>query len=229
MSGTQAGSTRWWWIRHAPVPDGGFIYGQRDLDCDCGDEEIFRILARELPRDAVWLTSNLVRTRQTAAAILAASRERYAGVEPTPIAEFAEQHLGDWQGLERKAFYAERKVGTHTLWFAPADERPPGGESFADLVDRVRPAIERLTAEHRGRDIVAVTHGGTIRAALAHALGLSPQAALAFAIDNCSITRLDFLSPEKHTGLWRAVAANHRPWSRMPAAQLGQAVTIDKA
>ena len=31
-------TTRWWWVRHAPVPDGGFIYGQRDLDCDCGLE-----------------------------------------------------------------------------------------------------------------------------------------------------------------------------------------------
>ena len=57
--------TRWWWIRHAPVPDGGFIYGQRDLGCDCGDVEIFGILARELPRDAIWLTSNLLRTKQT--------------------------------------------------------------------------------------------------------------------------------------------------------------------
>ena len=66
--------TRWWWVRHAPVPDGGFIYGQRDLDCDCGDAEVFAMLARELPADAVWLTSNLVRTRQTAAAILAAAR-----------------------------------------------------------------------------------------------------------------------------------------------------------
>jgi len=78
-------TTRWWWIRHAPVPDGGRIYGQSDLDCDCGDTEIFAILARELPQGAVWLTSNLVRTRQTAAAILGAgaviAQERY-GVSP---------------------------------------------------------------------------------------------------------------------------------------------------
>ena len=71
-----------------------------------------------------------------------------------------------------------RKVGTHTLWFAPAIERAPNGESFVDLFERVTPAIDGLTAEHRGRDIVAVTHGGTIRAALALALGLDPQAAL---------------------------------------------------
>jgi broad specificity phosphatase PhoE len=224
--------TRWWWIRHAPVPDGGRIYGQRDLDCDCGDVEIFRILARELPRDAVWATSNLARTRQTAAAILAADEAgRFAGVEPLVVPHFAEQHLGEWQGQERKALYAARRVGTHTLWFAPADERPPGGESFVDLMDRVVPAIQRLNSEHTGRDIVAVTHGGTIRAAVAHALGLPPQAALGFSTDNCSLTRLDHLTADGGAGLWRVVAVNHRPWSRTPAAEhLGHnPVAIDKA
>jgi broad specificity phosphatase PhoE len=223
--------TRWWWIRHAPVPDGGRIYGQSDLDCDCTDTEIFRILARELPRDAVWATSNLVRTKQTAAAILAAdSAGRFAGVEPLSVPHFAEQHLGEWQGQERKAFYEARRVGTHALWFAPADERPPGGESFVDLVERVVPAIERLNSDHAGRDIVAVTHGGTIRAAVGHALGLQPQAALGFSTDNCSLTRLDHLTAGG-AGLWRVLAVNHRPWSRTPAAeQMGHnPVAIDKA
>ena len=70
---------------------------------------------------AVWLTSNLLRTKQTAAAILAAAPNGFAGIEPVEVAALAEQHLGEWQGQERKAFYAARKVGTHTLWFAPAD------------------------------------------------------------------------------------------------------------
>jgi alpha-ribazole phosphatase len=218
-----AGHTRWWWVRHAPVPDGGFIYGQRDLDCDCGDAEIFSVLARELPRDAVWVTSNLVRTRQTAAAIIAATEG--GPIEPVVVPELAEQHLGEWQGLERRTFYASRKIGTHALWFAPAAERPPGGESFTDLVERVFPAIERLNREHQGRDIVAVTHGGTIRAALALALGLEPQAALAFSVENCSLTRLDHLAGDGGAGLWRVVAVNHRPWSRAAAALSG----MDKA
>jgi len=34
-------------------------------------------------------------------------------------------------------------------------------------------------------------YGGTIRAALALALDLHPEAALAFTIENCSITRVD--------------------------------------
>jgi alpha-ribazole phosphatase len=227
----QAGQTRWWWIRHAPVPDGGRIYGQSDLDCDCTDIAIFTTLARELPQDAVWVTSNLARTRQTAAAILAAAADgRHAGVEPLAIPDLAEQHLGEWQGMERKPFYAARKVGTHALWFGPADERAPGGESFVDLVGRVRPVIERLTVEHRGRDIVAVTHGGTIKVALAVALGLDPQAALSFLVENCSITKLDHLQPEGAPGLWRVAAVNHRPWSKPSALDaVGNPIAVDKA
>ena len=117
--------TRWWWIRHAPVPDGGRIYGQSDLPCDCSNAEVFASLATELPANAVWVTSNLVRTRQTAEAILAAAPDKFADVAPDPLPELAEQHLGEWQGLERQAFYATRRIGTHVLWFAHADERPP--------------------------------------------------------------------------------------------------------
>jgi broad specificity phosphatase PhoE len=224
-------TTRWWWLRHAPVPDGGRIYGQGDVDCDCGDTELFRILARELPRQATWVTSHLARTRQTAAAIVAADPERFVAVEPLAVPELAEQHLGEWQGQERKAFYAARRVGTHTLWFAPAHERPRGGESFEDLMQRVVPAIERLTSEHRGKDIVAVTHGGTIRVALGLALGLKPEAALAFSVENCSLTRLDHLAVDGGSGLWRVVAVNHRPWSRTPAAEhlARNPVAVDKA
>jgi alpha-ribazole phosphatase len=214
--------TRWWWIRHAPVPDGGRIYGQSDLPCDCSDAGVFAGLAAELPAQAVWVTSNLLRTVQTAEAILAADRSKFAGIAPTALAELAEQHLGQWQGLERKAFYAERKIGTQALWFGAADERPPGGESFTDLVDRVAPAIARLNRDHRGRDIVAVTHGGTIRAAIALALALAPQAALAFSADNCSLTRLDHLCPgDGGPGLWRVVAVNRGPLSPLAGRGLG--------
>jgi broad specificity phosphatase PhoE len=219
MTVSMSDGTRWWWIRHAPVPDGGRIYGQRDLPCDCGDTAVFAELAATVPGDAVWVTSHLKRTLATARAIHAADPRKFAGVELQAYPELAEQHLGAWQGLDRKTFYAERKVGTHALWFAPAHERAPGGESFVDLVERVVPTIERLNREHRGRDIVAVTHGGTIRAALGLALGLDPRAALAFATDNCSLTRLDHLPGAGGSGLWRVVTVNRRPASRAePAA-----------
>jgi broad specificity phosphatase PhoE len=204
--------TRWWWVRHAPVPDGGRIYGQRDLDCDCSDTEKFAALAQELPRGAVWVTSHLGRTRQTAAAIMAAMKQPDAEiVDPVSIEALAEQHLGDWQGLDRKQFLAERVSNKHRFWFGPANEKAPGGESFDDLAQRVAGTIERLNADYRGRDIIAITHGGTIRAALAVALGLPPEASLAFVIDNCSVTRIEHLEDDGAVH-WRIGAVNHRPW-----------------
>jgi broad specificity phosphatase PhoE len=207
-----------------PGADGGRIYGRRSR-LRLQDAESFAVWPRAAA-EAVWVTSNR-RTTQTALAILAAAE--FAGVSP-PVPD-SPSSTGRLAGLERKPFYATRGVGTHTLWFAPADERAPGGESFADLVGRVAPAVERLTMEHRGRDIVAVTHGGTIRAALGLALGLDPQAALAFAADNCSLTRLDHLSAGGGTGLWRVVAVNRRPWPRAATAPdlARNAMAIDRA
>src|SRR5262249_9228013 len=84
-----------------------------------------------------------------------------------------------------------------------------------DLVERVSRAIERLTEQFAGRDIVAVAHGGTIKAALSLALRLDPEAALAFAIENCSITRIDHVGgPPPPAYSWRVAAVNHRPWHR---------------
>jgi alpha-ribazole phosphatase len=200
--------TRWWWVRHAPVTqDGGCIYGQADLDCDCTSEPLFNSLESYLPHEAVWVTSNLRRTHQTAQAILA---RRNGETPPVPliVPELAEQHLGEWQGLDRATFFGGRIPRPDSYWFGPAQERPPGGESFEDLVERVSPAITRINGLHAGRDIVAVTHGGTIRAALTLALGTPAQTSLAFAVANCSVTRIDHVRIGDQHG-WRVAVVNH--------------------
>jgi broad specificity phosphatase PhoE len=201
-------ATRWWWVRHAPVRnDGGNIYGQKDMTCDTGDREVFVAVAKILPRNAVWYASNLMRTHQTADAIWAAGFPKPA-VMPHEAA-FAEQHLGDWQGMNRAAFLASRPVGSH--WFAAIDEAAPNGESFMDLYNRVCAAIERITIEQAGKDIVAVAHGGTIKAAVGLALGGQPEKGLAFDIDNCSVTRLDHIAGAGHAS-WRLPMVNQQPW-----------------
>jgi alpha-ribazole phosphatase len=209
-------ATRWWWVRHAPVPDGGRIYGQRDLDCDCSDEKVFRAVAARLPADAVWVTSALKRAKQTAAAIHAASDGKHAPPEMTAHEALNEQHLGDWQGQERDAFRKAHNITGMDFWLTKGDARAPGegGESFPCLVARVVPAIERLNAEHSGRDIITVTHGGTIRAALGLALGGAPTIAHAFTIDNCSISVIEHLrqKDQKSGGVWRLDGVNLRPW-----------------
>jgi alpha-ribazole phosphatase len=201
-------TTRWWWVRHAPVrSDGGNIYGQTDLACDTSDVEVFEAVAKILPRDAVWVSSNLMRTHQTAAAIWAAGYPKPA--EMPWEAAFAEQHLGQWQGMNRAAFQATRPPGSS--WFADINEPAPGGESFMDLYNRTRAAVDRLTSAHAGRDVIAVGHGGTIKAALGLALDGAVEKGLSFDIDNCSITRLDhFKTPDR--AVWRLPMVNQQPW-----------------
>ena len=201
-------TTRWWWVRHAPVrSDGGNIYGQSDIACDTSDREVFAAVAKILPRSAVWYASNLMLTHQTAEAIWQAGFPRPA----TMIREaaFAEQHLGQWQGMNRAAFLASRPVGSH--WFAAIDEPAPGGESYMDLYTRVTAAIVRITVSEAGRDIIAVGHGGTIKAAVGLALGGLVEKGLAFDIDNCSVTRLDHIASGE-TSLWRLPMVNQQPW-----------------
>jgi alpha-ribazole phosphatase len=201
-------ATRWWWVRHAPVRnDGGNIYGQTDIECDTSDREVFEAVAKILPRGAVWYSSNLKRTHQTADAIWAAGFPKPSDM--TQEADFAEQHLGTWQGMNRAAFIASRPAGSS--WFADIDVPAPGGESFMDLYRRVCGVIDRITVAQAGRDVIAVGHGGTIKAAVGLALGGLPEKGLAFDIDNCSVTRLDHFASAGQSN-WRLPMVNQQPW-----------------
>ena len=198
--------TRWWWVRHAPVTDhGGRLYGRTNVPANTSERPRFETLARALPAGAVWLTSALLRTHQTADAIADAGHAvPTRAIEP----DLDEQDFGAWQGLTWNEVHAERGGLAHKYWVAPAHTTPPEGESFAQVMERVAAAVTRKTAEHAGEDVVAVAHGGSIRAALALALGLDPERALAFSIDNLSITRIDHVDGPARGVAWRVVAIN---------------------
>jgi broad specificity phosphatase PhoE len=208
--------TRWWWVRHAPVVvNNGRIYGRTDLPCVTDDSAAFRGLAAILPRDAVWVVSDLMRTHQTAQAIVDAGLPgppRIPGEGVFVEADLAEQDFGEWHGRTYAWLAEHRAEQFHRFWHAPAHERAPGGESFEDLLARVGPVIDRFNADFAGRDIIAVAHGGTIRSAIAKALDLAPETALAFMTDNVSVTRLDHFAGGDDLGhAWRVSCLNRPP------------------
>ncbi|MBP2292309.1 histidine phosphatase family protein [Azospirillum rugosum] len=196
--------TRWWLIRHAPVPNPDkLIYGRDDPPADTGDAASLAALADRLPANAVWVTSHLRRTRQTAAAL------RLPGSDMALVErDLAEQNFGAWEGLSHDAVAALHPEETRRFWSAPATEAPPGGESFADVIARVAGAVRRLTAAEAGRDIVAVIHGGSIRAALALALDLTPEAALRLSVAPLSLSRIDHYGGVTGGDSWSVGALN---------------------
>ena len=199
-------TTRWWWVRHAPVRnDGGNIYGQKDLACDTSDREVFEAVAKILPRNAVWYASNLKRTHQTAEAIWAAGF-------PKPADDAAGSRLRR-TASRPMAGHEPRRVprqpaGRQQLVCRHQRARARRREFHGPLSTASAAAIERINAEQAGRDVIAVAHGGTIKAAVGLALGGQPEKGLAFDIDNCSVTRLDHFASAGHIEL---AAADGQP------------------
>ncbi|MSP66604.1 MAG: histidine phosphatase family protein [Alphaproteobacteria bacterium] len=200
--------TRWWWVRHAPVINpSGALYGASEVPADVSDRVAFSRLAGLLPQGAVWLTSHLSRARATAAAIQDAG---LAGHDPHVEERIGEQSFGAWHGRQHAEIAHEMQDG-HRFWVSPAAHVPPEGESFAQVIGRVEDAVRHWTAAHAGRDIIAVSHGGPIRAALALALGIDPDRALSFVVENLSVTRIDHVAGEGLGGNWRVVIVNRTP------------------
>ncbi len=111
--------------------------------------------------DWIWLTSPLVRARETAALLRAAP----VPVEPALI----EMDWGAWEGRRLAALRAEGGAAMAAAEARGLDFQPPAGESPRQVQARLRPLLERLAAT--GRPVVAVTHKGVIRALYAQASG----------------------------------------------------------
>jgi alpha-ribazole phosphatase len=201
--------THFWLIRHATVEEEAraYLYGVTDVElCPhsfAAQGAVYRALAQRLPRPAQWVVTPLSRTVRTAEGIFG------AGYPAVPLAVepgLTEQDLGAWQGLPHAALPPKLSRPAHAFWPLAGDERPPGGESMAEVVARVGETLERLAREQAGRDVVVVSHGGAIRAAVAHALRIDADNALHLSVHNLSLTCL-----ERHRTGWRVVCVNAPP------------------
>src|SRR5437868_503532 len=120
--------------------------------------------------DAI-VASPLQRTVQTAEAV--------AAVTGLPVATedgFRETDFGAWEGLTF-AEVRERWPSEMKAWLADPQVAPPGGESFAEVSERVTAALHRVLAERADRTVLIVSHVTPLKTLVAAAL-LAPPAAL---------------------------------------------------
>ncbi len=202
-------STGIWLIRHALVAENAreFMYGATDVElCEptlLEQAPMYAGLARRLPRPAAWACTPLSRTRRTAETIFAGG---YPAQPLQVIPGLIEQSMGDWHGLRHSEVPPQLSLPAHPFWPLAAEERPPGGEDMHEVLARVGTALEALAAAHQGGEVVVVSHGGAIRAAVAHALGVPPDRGLHISVQNLSLTRL-----ERHPEGWQVICVNELP------------------
>ena len=111
-------------------------------------------------------TSPLERARQTAEAIASA-----CGAPVTVDAELIESSLGArWEGLTWGEVRATRMPELDAYLHRP-HEVDFVDEPFDALGRRMAAALRAIAARHEGREVVAVSHGDPIKAALCHLAG----------------------------------------------------------
>lgn len=175
-------------MRHGQIvqhPEFRRFVGSRDLPLDAVGVAQAMAAGRaldDLARAGLALghvfSSDLSRSVDTAALATAGLNPR---PEPVRLAGLREICLGEWEGLGaeevRQRFPGQLELRGEDL----AGYRPPGGESFSDLAERVLPALDEAaqrTLDAGSRLALLVAHGGVNRTILCQALGLPLQRAL---------------------------------------------------
>jgi alpha-ribazole phosphatase len=171
-------------VRHTSLQIApGICYGQSDIDVG----------------ENFWTEANQLKTKLANTqfdAVFASPLQRCVKLaealdvgQHIEDARLMELNFGDWEtqawdDIPREIF----DVWAHDY----ANLAPPNGETFGQLQQRALNFLEELKLENAGKHILIVTHGGLIRALLAHVLSMELKGLFRFNIDHASITELDF-------------------------------------
>ncbi|MGC5531940.1 bifunctional RNase H/acid phosphatase [Streptomyces sp. SR-10] len=133
------------------------------------------------------VSSPLRRCRETAAAV--AGR---LGLDVRIEEGLRETDFGAWEGLTFGEV-RERYADDLTAWLASPDTAPTGGgESFAEVAERVAAARDRIVARYAGRTVLLVTHVTPIKTLVRLALGAPPEALFRMELSAASISTVAY-------------------------------------
>lgn len=171
-------------IRHTALQlASGICYGQSDVDVAISFRDELNQLKAKLADthfEAVY-SSPLQRCAKLAEALDFG--------EPVFDKHLIELNFGDWEmqawdDIPRAVF----DVWAHDY----ANVAPPNGETFGQIQQRGLSFLTHAMQTHPNQNIAVVTHGGVIRALLAHVLNMPLKGLFRFAIDYGSVTQLKF-------------------------------------
>jgi broad specificity phosphatase PhoE len=171
-------------VRHGQTGHnaGRLLSGRGEAQLDAEGERQARALGACLAHPGRVVCSPLARARATAAAIT----EVAGGPAPEVDERWIELDYGEWEG----APLAEVPRAAWAEWMADPHFRPPGGETLAELDERVAAACSDVAVDAADEDVVVVTHVSPIKAAVTWALGSSDALSWRLHVATASITRI---------------------------------------
>ena len=176
--------------RHGETVAQGVFYGHDDVALSPTGRAQMERLAAHLQRHALAAvySSDLQRARD-GAELVAAPRGLAVRVDP----RLREMCLGCLEGLAYGAAAARHPELAGRDYASMAEFRMPGGgESMADVWQRVQPALAELGARHPGERVAVVTHNSVARLILGDALGLPLAGVFGFAQEYGCLNVIDY-------------------------------------
>ena len=167
-------TTRLYMVRHGATQLSAEDRFAGAVNVELSEEGKFQAgrLAERLADDSVKAVycSPLTRTVQTAA-ILAVPHQ-LALIHDDGLREI---HHGHWEGM-RRADVESQFPEEYAAWEEdPFTFSPQGGEAGVNVIARVLPVIRRIVLEHRGQNVIVVSHKATLRLLISSLLGFDAR------------------------------------------------------
>lgn len=184
-------------VRHASTEhnEKGLWQGRSDYSLNETGRKEAILLSAQLKDEEfeVIFHSPMKRALQTAEII-----GKNHNVEFKVIKDFVEIDLGEFDGKKHVDIF-KKHPEIYQNWVLDIDIPIPGGESFNDIFERVKPGVDEIL-ESPFRGILVVGHAMVNRAILGRLLKMDPIPARKFRVDNCSYSKfLVYNSPHgKH-------------------------------
>lgn len=179
MNATERWPKRLWLVRHGQsqgniARDAAHEAGHSVIDLDLRDVDVplsdlghqqadaaGRWFAQlpEGERPEVLLSSPYIRAKQTAEAICGAGGLA-GGAKPTILDErLREREFGVFDGLTTKGIREHYPTeAAHRAKMGKFYHRPPGGESWADVILRLRSALNTINLQYANKNVLIVCH-----------------------------------------------------------------------
>jgi 2,3-bisphosphoglycerate-dependent phosphoglycerate mutase len=186
--------TQLWLVRHGQTAWNieGRFQGQADPPLNATGWDQARALVPQLVgiSFAALYSSDLQRAHTTAR-VIADSLGLPVNLEPG----LREINQGEWEGMlsvDIRERFAE-------AWLArqrdPLNARAPGGESIAEVAERVWATVDGIVLRHPHRPILLVSHGLALATIICRARGLPLAEAHEYIPDNCAPDVVDWPPP----------------------------------
>lgn len=196
-NGEGQNSRRLWLVRHGLTAWNAQqrFCGHSDIPLSASGRVQAHWLARRLEGEAIGAiyTSDLARAHETAE-IIAYQSKKIIPVEVS--AAWRELNFGAWEGLTYVEI-AEQFQDQLVFFTDPEQCSPPGGESVAQMLQRVWKKLEAIAwsddSPIKG-DVVIVSHGGPLRVLLCSILGMPLERQWQLRIDSGSLSAIDLFA-----------------------------------